>query len=184
MKFVLGDNDVRVISSPHQIYQHWEADVSGQSRTIPCAVNDCPLCATGSKAKPHWYLAVIDRKTNTPKTVKVGIQIFKAIKELADKKAWGDPRGYDLCITRKEPGQNPLYVVTPGEKKPFTAEEKQMAKDFFDRVKLEDLSAAPSPEEVASRMGIELKPKKVEGGIVVASGAKTEEADSDFDFND
>lgn len=154
MKLEEGSNVVRIITPPYQFYIHWTTDESGQQKKVKCAVNDCPVCSRGEFAKARWLVGVLNRKTNKPTLLEIGPQIFKQIKALKGKKAWGDPRGFDLDLTRNPKGSNPLYTTTPEAKAKLSDEEITMVKEFIEDTDFDTLVAPSTPEQVREELGL------------------------------
>lgn len=68
---------------------------------------------------------VIVRETGKIKAFKSGVLIYKAIKDLATNKAWGDPTKYDISIRNTGELGSRYYVVTPlPDKSEITKEEQ------------------------------------------------------------
>jgi hypothetical protein len=179
-----GSNVFRCISSPYQFYSHWVEDATGQKRKVHCAMKDCPVCSRGDNAKPSWYVAVLSDKTGKGGILEIGAQIFKQIKGLAMKKAWGDPRAYKIDIIRAPKGSQPLYTVSPEPKEPLTDEEKATAKEFMGRVDLQSMVEAPTPEAIAEKLGLEVKAKtKVAAVVDDDVPPPSEDGDGDFNFD-
>ena len=166
-----GDYDFRIFTSPYQFYSHWTKDATGKDKKVHCAVDDCPVCERGEKASARWFIGVINRKTNKCEILEIGSQVYQQLLVLAKNPKWGDPKGYDITITRKPKGSNPLYAVVPNPKTAFSDEEKTMAKEFTGRVDLVKLSASPSADKVREVLG-----------LVAISSSST--VSSDFDTDD
>lgn len=67
---------------------------------------------------------VLDRADGEIKGFKGGSSIYKQIKSLATNEDWGDPKNYDLTVTRTEEKPN-FYTVQPSPNKtPLTQEEE------------------------------------------------------------
>jgi hypothetical protein len=179
-----GSNVFRCISSPFQFYSHWVEDAAGQKRKVHCAMKDCPVCVRGDNAKPSWYVSVLNRKTGKGGIMEIGAQIFKQIKALAMKKSYGDPRGYDIDITRAPKGSQPLYSVLPEPKENLSDEDKAIAKEFLGRIDLQTMVEPPTPEAIAEKLGLEVKAKaKVAAAVEDDAPPPSDEADSDFNFD-
>lgn len=185
MKIEEGDNIVRIVSSPYQFYSHWVDDVSGQNRKVRCALKDCPACGMGNEAKPHWFVAVLNRKTDKVCIAEIGPQIMKQIKSLTQQKnhkgvlMYGDPRTYDVNFKRGPKGSQPLYVVLPLEKEPLADEEKTKIKSFMEKTDLQKMTEAPAPSEIREKLGLDSPAKKVTGKSTESDGDSSVD---DFDF--
>jgi len=183
-----GSNIVRVVTSPYQFYVAWTQDASGQNRKIRSAVENCPLAKRGDKIQPRWYIGVLDRKTNQPKILEVGRQIFQQVVALRKREKWGDPRAYDINIERQPKGSQPLYVVMPEPKEALTQEEVAKLREAFGtkdtpgRIDLGKMTEAPTPEEVARQLGIPEDTAPAASLSSVESTASVE--DDDFNFDD
>lgn len=153
-----GDYDFRIFTSPYQFYSHWTKDATGKDRKVHCAVDGCPVCERGEKASARWFVGVMNRKTNKCEILEVGSQVYQQLLVLAKNPKWGDPKGYDITITRRPKGTNPLYTTVPNPKSDFTDTEKKMAKEFLGRVDLVKLSASPSADKVREVLGLASAP--------------------------
>lgn len=91
-------------------------------------------------ANPDWkvsevfHLPVIDRADDRPKIFTVTGGVYGRIRECATNPKWGDPRSYDITVTRtEEPGN--YYSVMPSPKTPLMHSELDKIKTL-DMVKL------------------------------------------------
>ena len=157
MKLKEGTNTCRIIGSPYQLYNHWTKDASGAKVTQRCAINGCPLCLKGEKASARWMIAVINRATEKCAVLEIGVQVFRSLLSLKNNPKWGDPRKYDIDILRQPEGTSPLYVVQASPPVPMTDEEKKMAKQFLEETNLQEMTEAPTPEEVNEKLGFSSK---------------------------
>lgn len=163
-----GDSiTIRLTCPPLHKTIHWTADDQGKPMMADCEGEDCSLCALAAEkqsrrmaAKEIFAWIVLDRnEENKPKIFKGGVSIYLAIKGLSENKAWGNPTGYDLEITRTE--EKPLYYnVTPlPDKSPITKEEKEaIAKSGYS---LEDELKGGKPTNTFGEEGEE-EPEKGE----------------------
>lgn len=149
-----GENQVRILTSPYQFYIHWTKDASGQSRKLRCALEGCPLCQRGEKPVARWYVGVLNRKASKPAVLEIGPQIFKQILALSKKPKWGDPKKYDVDVTKQPKGSQPLYVVQPLPSEDLTKDEIVAVKAFIKDTDFAEMSKASTVEEINERMGI------------------------------
>lgn len=153
MKLVEGDNVVRIITKPYQFTVAWITDPSGVPRKVRSALGkNCPLVKLGEKLQNRWYVGVIDRRDKKTKILELSSQITSAIKRLALDDDWGDPRNYDVNISRGAPNSQPLYTVFAKPKKPLTDDENAAVAKFLENTDLKKMTAPPTPEEVAERL--------------------------------
>jgi hypothetical protein len=179
-----GENPVRLISSPYQFYIHWTKDTAGQNRKVRCALEGCPLCQRSEKPVARWYVSVLNRKTGNPAILEIGPQIFKQILALSKKDKWGNPRAYDLDITRQPKGSQPLYVVQPLPKEDLTKDEKKLCKAFIDELDLGAMTEASTPEEINERLGFSSASSPASSGKEVSDDFGSDDDDSDDWFDD
>lgn len=132
MKLKPGDNRFRVLDSPVIGYEYWvyEKDTSTPIRvkTMDEAVNAENYLPTRGDGKPNqikhfWAMPVINYATGKVEILEITQKsIQKTIKELAQDEDWGDPRQYDIAITRQGEGLETEYSVVPKPNKPLSTE--------------------------------------------------------------
>jgi len=132
---------VRLVSEPRYVLQHWIEDADGREKPINCRGEECPYCGKdvppGEKADKtaKWGWVVIDRDDGQVKVFTGPTLIARKIKEISElvdrktgKQVWGNPMTYDLQIVRtEEPGAS-YYKVDPmpeGKGQEITADEKK-----------------------------------------------------------
>lgn len=138
LSFRRGDKgriiQVRLVSPPRYVNQHWILGDDGRQTPIKCKGADCPYC--GDKVPPkeklekvaRWGWIVIDRENGNPKVFTGPTLIARKVKELVEDSEWGDPFLYDLKIKRTEEPGVAYYQVTPvptGKGNSITKEEKE-----------------------------------------------------------
>lgn len=94
------------------------------------------------KVKQKYVIHVLDRETGEVKLLEKGNGLFKEIKKYAMNPEYGDPRQYDITITRTGSGLNTEYTVTPARQNtPLTEEEIRLYEENkVDLAKLKDHS--------------------------------------------
>lgn len=153
MKLEVGDNVVRIITKPYQFTVAWITDGDGTPRKVRSAVSkNCPLVKRGDKLQNRWYVGVINRKTKSAQILEISSQIVSSIKKLALDEDWGDPKAYDVNISRGTPKSQPLYTVIAKPKKPLSDDDKAIAARFVENTDLKKMTTPPSPEEVEERL--------------------------------
>ena len=171
-----GPNEMRLLTQPFQylVHKYKKENDPGFGQKVYCSManGSCPLCATGDKPKQRWLLGVLSRKDGTYKILDVSYGVISGIRALvSNKKSWGDPSKYDVCIVvNKSAPPNGYYTVQPLPKEELSAAD-QLVRD--NNVDLEDLKrrvTPPSPEQVQKRID------KIDG---VAAPAPTPSATAD-----
>lgn len=101
--------------------------------------------------KEVYHLVVIDRADNTAKIFTTTGGVYGKIRDFAQNPEWGDPKGYDLTITRTEqPGKN-YYDVVPSPNKTVLLTNELEAVDKLNVRKLVPTAlpaAAPQPDDL------------------------------------
>lgn len=121
------------------------ADEFGSSGNCPLA-NEVDEKGDNYRARPYFLFKVIDRSKDKLKVLRVGKQVLDMMKIQAKKPNWGPLTGYDLCITKRKKGENPLYLVAPEPKAPLSEEDEMLIKN--DNINLEALSKPAKVEWV------------------------------------
>jgi hypothetical protein len=102
-----------------------------------------------------YHFIVIDRMDGIAKIFTTTGGVYGKIREFATNEEWGDPKLYDLTITRTEqPGKN-YYEVTPSpNKSDLTPYETDIAGKLWERIKNENilpaatLASEPQPDDI------------------------------------
>lgn len=171
MKLEQGDNVFRVLSSAVIGWEYWNT----QNKPVRSkeAITDTPKDirlnndGTPTKVKHFWAFVVWDYKDKTVKLLQITqASIQKAIKGYVDDADWGDPKKYDLVITRKGEGIETEYSIRPKphseiskeaqsayesevidldrvyqNENPFGSEGRPVSVDLDDEVPLDDIPA-------------------------------------------
>jgi hypothetical protein len=154
LRLVPGPNKMRIVTLPHQYYQHKYMPEGGHKfgYKIYCAGKECPLCLKGDKAKRRWFVGVIDRNTDQYKILDMGFGIMKSIKTLSDDSDWGDPLQYDIdVVVDPKAGSVGYYTVVAKPKKPLSATDL-MKQEENGTDQLVRMSAPSTPAKVAERL--------------------------------
>ena len=153
-----GANVVRLITKPYQylVHRYKKEGDPGYGQKVYCSTpadGKCPLCATGDKAKPRWFIGVIDKKNQTTKILDISFSVFSQIRNLArNADVWGDPQKYDINIfVNKNGGATGYYSVQPIPHKPLSVTEQQL-RDNFDLDDLTKKVTAPTSDQVETRL--------------------------------
>lgn len=126
IKFSEGETRVRVISEGFFGYNHY---LKTATRFVPlgvCIGRDCPHCAKDNEPKQEWAWIILNRNDKQVYLMRTGAMIGNALAELGNKQ--GDPRDYDVIITRRGEGKSTKYTVEPSpDSIEITDEEKLSA---------------------------------------------------------
>ena len=118
LKFKDGENTIRVLSSAIIGYEYWtENNKPVRSREpfqgIPEDIRR-EKDGTPTRIKHFWAFVVWNYEAEKVQIAEITQStIRKDIKALVDNKKWGDPKGYDITITRTGEGLDTDYAVMP-----------------------------------------------------------------------
>ena len=154
-----GDNEMRLITRPHQYMTHTkikkEGDNKGYGQKVGCSIvhGSCELCDAGYHVQPRWFLGVIDRGSNAFKLLDISYMVYQQIRALNSNKKWGDPQTYDINIIKNSKARTPQewYTVQPSPKTPLSATD-QSIRDQADLEELKRRVQPPSVETVQKRI--------------------------------
>lgn len=125
LKLKAGQNQVRLVSNPYECQVHWEDTTDGSHRRIVCNGPGCLICKAGHTPQKRFQVLVIDRAEGDVKVLEGGNAIFNQIKTYAMDPDYGDPKNYDIKITKTGSGRDTRYSVVASPKQiPLTAEEQ------------------------------------------------------------
>lgn len=127
LKLQQGQNQMRLVSLPYECHVHWEDTVEGAHKRVVCSGTGCPICNAGHTPQKRFQVLVIDRVDGKVKVLEGGNAIFNQIKSFAMDEDYGDPRDYDIKITKAGAGRDTRYTVMPSPKKSkITAAEEEL----------------------------------------------------------
>lgn len=180
MKFVNGDNKVRVIFDPKRYITHKykEEGDQGFGDWVKCSMplhKSCPLCERKDKPKKRWLVGAIDRKSGQFRIMDISSAIYDQIKSLNQDEEWGDPKEYDLNIVMND--KNPpatFYKVNPRSKKPLSEADLAIVKSASEDDLLRRCTP-PEPAWVLSRINTIREKRGLSLLTDNATVAKTEE---------
>jgi len=155
MKYVQGDNLLRVLSSPIVGMEYWITDPEDKKKRLPVRkhmgvnipvgdLEENPKTGKVDMPKHFWALCVYnyqDKRVQILEITQKGIQ--KAILGLTKSKGWGSPKDYDIVINREGEGMDTEYMVTPQPKEKLDEGIVQLYKDM--NIKLEVLFNGGDP---------------------------------------
>jgi hypothetical protein len=117
-----GTNQFRVLSSAIVGFEYWTEDAGGKRR--PHRVKTSAELPTDieTTAKHFWAFVVYNYETKSVQILELTqVTIQRAIKALVANPKWGDPKEYDLVVTKTRTGNLPRdveYSVMPEPKEP------------------------------------------------------------------
>lgn len=121
-KFAAGENIFRIMSNPIIGWEWWvdAKDNEGKEIRSPKRVREegkvpSEVYNDEENTVKHFWAMVVwnyqDKRIQILEITQAGIQ--KAIKALYASKGWGDPKNYDISITRTGSGMDTRYSVMP-----------------------------------------------------------------------
>ena len=131
MKLKAGENTFRVLSSAITGFEYW----TGESKPVRSkeqfkATPDIKLDKNGvaSQIKHFWAFVVWNYASSKIQILEITqSSIQGAIKAIVDNKKWGDPKGYDITITRVGEGLDTEYSIMPN---PHSTLDKETVGEF------------------------------------------------------
>ena len=117
MKFEEGDNNFRILSSAIVGYEYWtNANKPVRSREpFDDVPNDIKLDKEGNFRINHFWAFVVwnyeAKKVQILELTQKGI--MKAIKKYIDNPKWGNPKTFDITVSRTGAGFDTDYQTTP-----------------------------------------------------------------------
>lgn len=116
MKFKEGENNFRVLSSAVVGYEYWSVDNKPvRSKEAPDETPfDIKREKDGSCRINHfWAFVVYNYEAQKIQILEITQKgIMQYIQGLVKNPRWGNPKGYDLCVTRTGAGFDTEYTTT------------------------------------------------------------------------
>ena len=121
MRFVDGDNTFRVLSSAITGYEYFNVDNKPVRSKEP--FDDVPFdMKKDGEIKHFWAFVVYNFKAKRIQILEVTQKgIMKKMQAYIKNPQWGNPRGYDLTVTRSGSGLLTEYEVIANPHKPLDA---------------------------------------------------------------
>ena len=128
MKLKDGPNNIRILSSAIVGFEYWNTDnkpvrLRENPSVIPVDIRLDEKTGKPTAIKHFWAFIVYNIDEGHIQVMEItqaGIQ--EDIKALADNPKWGDPKGYELTITRTGSGLETRYQTMPCPHSPLTDE--------------------------------------------------------------
>ena len=111
MRFQPGLNSIRILSSAIVGYEYFTTENKPIRQReafeeMPTNIKD------GGKVKPFWAFVVWNYQLKTVQILELTQKsIMTSIKSLVDNPKWGDPKKYDIAITKIGEGMDTEYSV-------------------------------------------------------------------------
>lgn len=193
LRLETGENEVRILTNPFIYLSHrfkFNETDPGFGHKIYCSISSssCPICETGNKPKKRWLFGVISRKTGQYKIIDIGSGVYSSIKKLSQNKArFGDPKLYDISITKDPQAPPALYYSVQGllPREPLSAGD-QLIRD--QNVNIDDLkrrTVPPTVQQVMERLtklNNGITPTLVKVATGNSSGTVSEDDDEKMDM--
>lgn len=119
MSFEKGENNFRIMSSPVEGYEYWTKDdkpVRSREKptAIPADIKIDPKTNKPTVIKYFWALIVWNYEAKTIQQLEITQKgILNAILALSKNPKWGNPKNYDLTVSREGDGLTTKYTVMP-----------------------------------------------------------------------
>jgi hypothetical protein len=143
-RFKQGENKFRVLSSAIVGWESW-VDDDGKRKPLRFRMDEkIPVDKIGDDPKHFWAFVVwnyAEEKIQILEITQKGI--MKSIQSLVSDEDWGDPKNYDLVVTRTGEGLETEYQVNPKPKKELDKGIIQFYKDL--NINLEALFSGGDP---------------------------------------
>lgn len=183
-----GNYTVRVMGNPIQFYCHWLDTPDGKKKKVNSPSDNPALVskleAAGFKRQTGWMVRVLDREDGQFKLLEIGQQIYNAIRDLYNNKAWGKVTAYDITITRRPKGSQPLYTVTPNPKEPLEGKFKDSYMEFEKNLNIDRLvgpTPVPTICEIMGWKASEFATEDAADDFTSDEGDSDDEAEFNFD---
>lgn len=159
MKFAEGANRFRILDTPIMGMEYWKTLSDGKRTPIRKRMGE-PIPATELEVNPKsgkieqamhfWAMPVYnyqDKKIQILEIKQKGI--LKTIKSYVDNPKWGDPRQYDITVTKEGQNLETEYMVDHDPKEEM---DKSILKEYKDlNIKLEALFDGADPFEASAK---------------------------------
>jgi len=124
MKFAQGKNKFRIIGSAIIGNEYWTQTPEGKRPVRKRVDENIPVGELGEEGLKHfWAFPVYNHNAGKIQILEVTQKgIMGSIKALIDDEDWGDPKQYDIVVTREGEGFDTMYSVMPSPQKPLSKE--------------------------------------------------------------
>lgn len=126
MKLLEGENTFRVLSSAIVGYEYWNTESKPVRSKTAFQSTPADIKVDGGKPTPikyFWAFVVYNYRAEKRQVLELTqTSIQNAIRSLVENKKWGDPKNYDISITRSGSGLDTEYTVMPNPHAEFPAD--------------------------------------------------------------
>lgn len=143
MRFKPGANKFRILTSPILGYEWW-VDRDGGRRPERVPMNGRIPVQFADEYKHFWAMVVWNYQENKIQILEITQKgIMNAIKALAADDSWGNPKEYDLTVTREGEGFDTEYMIMPN--KPTSVPKEALEALKSTQIRLEALYEGNDP---------------------------------------
>ncbi len=129
MRFEIGENKFRVLSSAIVGWEWWTTTAEGKRQPNRVKNRADVPAEYLTDAKHFWAMVVWNYKEKKVQILEVTQKgIMRTIAALANDKEWGTPFNYDISVVREGEGLDTEYQTIPSPPKPLNEE----VKDTYD----------------------------------------------------
>lgn len=183
-KLELGDNKLRLLSSPLMMWSCW---TDGKVKRLPYAQDNKPAKGSGQKdsVKHAWGLVVFNYQTKAIEVLELDKQdIIAGLTTHANDPDWGHPKHYDVVINKSGSGMDTEYKLVC---KPKTEPSQEIVDAFVENpIDLNQLlvengnpflnnAGSPANTEPAAEAAKVVTPENWVEGDAVPDGYKVED---------
>lgn len=145
-RFEQGENKFRILSSAVVGYEYWtETEEGGRKPVRVKSIKELVGTPQQYDAKHFWAFIVFNYRTSSLQIMQITqMTIMRVIKSLTKDEDWGNPKEYDIVVTRAGEGMETEYTVTAKPHKEF--EHKEVLKQLK-TIDLEALFEGVNPFE-------------------------------------
>jgi hypothetical protein len=129
MKFALGENTFRVLSSAIDGLEYWKTATNEEGKEVrkpvrlrpeeTYTIDELEIGKDGFPVQPKvfWAFVVYNRDAEKVQILEVTQKTIRdGLKALDKSKAWGDMKEYDIVVTKTGEGMETEYSVMPAPK--------------------------------------------------------------------
>ena len=143
MRFEKGSNKFRVLDSAIVGFEWWVED-EGKRKPMRTRTFGEAVQQGNEPIKHFWAFPVWNYKASKVQILEVTQKtIMSAMTSLVDNEDWGDPKDYDITVTRDGDGFDTEYALVPSPHKPMMPEVLEAQKNL--EVRLEALYEGNDP---------------------------------------